>query len=88
MTLLVPGLFLVLLTPSWVASSPHQPLNLTWQLLGPHENLVKQIPKASPLEVWYPNIVFNLCEVVGPDWLDRNGTSVALEGKVAHCLQR
>lgn len=69
MALLVPALFLVLLTPNWVAGSPHQPLNLTWQLVGPHGNLVKQIAKVSPLGVWYPNIVFNHCEVAGPDWL-------------------
>lgn len=48
----------------WIASSSHQPLSLTWQLLSPRRNLVKQINRVSPLGVWLPDIVFDLCEIV------------------------
>lgn len=73
MALLVLALLLILVTPAWAGCNPDQPLNITWQLLGPQGNLVKQISRVSPPGVWFPDIVFDLCEIAGPDWLESSG---------------
>lgn len=64
----MPALLLVPLTPGRAVSIPHQPLTLTWQLPDPHGDLIKQISSLFPLGIWFPDIVFDLCEIVSPDY--------------------
>ena len=61
-------LILLALYPLAAKTNPHQPLNLTWQVLIPNSNqIVTQLSGLPTRGTWWPNLTINLCELFSQD---------------------
>lgn len=79
-------LVLLALYPLAAKTNPHQPLNLTWQILTPSSmEIITQLTGIHPRGTWWPNLTFDLCD---PKLFGVHHGPSALHGRIPGCVGR
>ena len=78
------SLILLVLYPLATEINPHQPFNLTWQILTPSSmEIITQLSGIHPRGTWWPNLTFDLCD---PKLFWAPQCPSALHGQVPGCV--